>query len=255
MKISGIYQIQSKVKPERIYIGSAVNISERWRLHLLGLQKGKHHSKKLQRHFNKYGESDLLFSVLFRCDREYLIIKEQFFIDYYKPYFNVRKLAGSSLGIKRSKSTIEKIRKSKTGVKYSEESKRKRSLKLRGEKHPMFGKHHSEESKQKMRKRHNVSEEGRQRMINAKTPESIRKMSMSKKGKPSWNAGRHDLPKLTIEQKRKISESLKGRKSSEETRRKISQSRIGKYPSFESRKKMSESGKRNWEYKKLKLGS
>ena len=29
MKISGIYKIESKIKPERIYIGSAVNIGNR----------------------------------------------------------------------------------------------------------------------------------------------------------------------------------------------------------------------------------
>jgi hypothetical protein len=30
-KISGIYKIQSKIKPERIYIGSAVNLQKRKR--------------------------------------------------------------------------------------------------------------------------------------------------------------------------------------------------------------------------------
>lgn len=30
MNISGIYQIQSKCKPKRIYIGSGVNIQRRW---------------------------------------------------------------------------------------------------------------------------------------------------------------------------------------------------------------------------------
>ncbi len=28
--ISGVYKIQSKIKPERIYIGSSVNINSRW---------------------------------------------------------------------------------------------------------------------------------------------------------------------------------------------------------------------------------
>jgi hypothetical protein len=36
-KISSIYQIQSKIKPERIYIGSAVNIKHRWGIHLSDL--------------------------------------------------------------------------------------------------------------------------------------------------------------------------------------------------------------------------
>jgi group I intron endonuclease len=101
MKISGIYQIQSKHKPERIYIGSAINISERWRLHLLHLKRNTHHSKKLQNHFNKYGECDLLFSIILGCDKIDLLKTEQYFLDSYNPFFNIAKIAGSCLGIKR----------------------------------------------------------------------------------------------------------------------------------------------------------
>jgi GIY-YIG catalytic domain. len=64
MNTSGIYKIESKLKPERIYIGSAINIGQRWRVHLSDLRKQKHHSKKLQNHYNKYGEVDLSFSIL-----------------------------------------------------------------------------------------------------------------------------------------------------------------------------------------------
>jgi len=51
---SGIYQIQSKIKPERIYIGSAINISERWDKHLRDLSKNRHHSDKLQNQVKKH---------------------------------------------------------------------------------------------------------------------------------------------------------------------------------------------------------
>ena len=63
MNISGIYKIKSKVKPERIYIGSSVNIQERWRKHINYLKNNKHQSIKLQRHYNKYGKNDLVFSI------------------------------------------------------------------------------------------------------------------------------------------------------------------------------------------------
>lgn len=56
MKISGIYKIQSKVKPERIYIGSAVNIRHRRNQHFSSLSLNNHHNKKLQYHYNKYGK-------------------------------------------------------------------------------------------------------------------------------------------------------------------------------------------------------
>jgi group I intron endonuclease len=101
MKISGIYQIQSKIKPERIYIGSAININSRWNMHLFRLRKKEHHSIKLQNHYNKYRESDLQFSVLLGCDKGDLIKIEQYFIDSYNPWFNIAKKAGSALGIRR----------------------------------------------------------------------------------------------------------------------------------------------------------
>jgi hypothetical protein len=93
MKISGIYKIQSTIKPERIYIGSSANISKRWKNHIYDLRNNNHHSRKLQRHYNKYGEGDLFFSVLLGCDKADLISIEQYFIDTYFPYFNGRHCA------------------------------------------------------------------------------------------------------------------------------------------------------------------
>jgi GIY-YIG catalytic domain len=49
---SGIYMIQSKIKPTYFYIGSAVNLTSRWHVHLWNLQRNSHHSVKLQNHVN-----------------------------------------------------------------------------------------------------------------------------------------------------------------------------------------------------------
>ena len=68
---SGIYKIESKIKPERIYIGSSVNIIARWKNHLYELRKNKHRNNKLQNHYNKYGESDLLFSIMSKSHRKH----------------------------------------------------------------------------------------------------------------------------------------------------------------------------------------
>jgi group I intron endonuclease len=113
MKLSGIYKIQSIIKPERIYVGSSKCISQRWHYHLLDLRKNKHHSKKLQRHYNKYGESDIQFSVLLGCEIIDLLKTEQYFLDSYKPYFNNSLTAGSNLGLKRGTSWNKGI---KTGL-------------------------------------------------------------------------------------------------------------------------------------------
>lgn len=106
--MTGIYQIQSIIKPERIYIGSAINIIQRWRVHLSNLKKNKHSSKKLQNHYNKYGQRDLQFSVLYQCKKENLINIEQCFINAHNPYFNICKIAGNTLGLKYSKKINKK---------------------------------------------------------------------------------------------------------------------------------------------------
>ena len=109
MKTTGIYKIQSIIKLERCYIGSSIDISKRWNVHIKSLQNNRHHSNKLQRHYNKYGESDLQFSILLECDKDELIKKEQYFIDNLNSYFNEAPIAGSSLGRKHSNNTKAKM--------------------------------------------------------------------------------------------------------------------------------------------------
>lgn len=178
MKQSGIYMLQSISKPERIYIGSAVDLYHRRAQHLYGLRNNKHGNSKLQNHYNKYREIDLVFSILAICDTEELIPVngvvwlEQFFIWAYDPWFNIAKIAGSQLGTIRSDESRKKIsdghlghtpwNKGKTGV-YSE-----LYIKTWKEHHGNLTRKdctHTEESKQKMRKP--KSEEHRKHMREA----------------------------------------------------------------------------------------
>lgn len=73
--MTGIYKITSQKFPDRVYIGSAINIKKRWQCHLSILSKNKHHSPKLQGHVNKYGISDLKFTVLLECEKAELLRK------------------------------------------------------------------------------------------------------------------------------------------------------------------------------------
>jgi group I intron endonuclease len=152
MKISGIYKIQSIIKPERIYIGSAENINDRWACHLTGLKKHNHHSRKLQRHYDKYGLGDLQFSVLLGCDKDDLLKTEQYFIDSYNPYFNICKIAGSNIGVKRSEETKNKLRIAFAGKKrkpFTDEHRKNLSIAAKRHKH-RSGWKHTEESKKIM---------------------------------------------------------------------------------------------------------
>jgi len=118
MAICGIYRIQSIVHPERCYIGSAININQRWRNHLYNLKNSRHNSK-LQNHYNKYSKEDLQFSIIEPFEfisKEHLTSREQHYIDVHKPWFNIRNIAESNLGCKHSEESKIKsrgIRKSK----------------------------------------------------------------------------------------------------------------------------------------------
>lgn len=142
-KISGIYIIRSKARPERCYIGSSTNINQRWKSHKYELRVGMHVNPKLQYHYNKYGESDLIFSFIIGCDSNNLLSMEQFYIDAMGPWFNISQIAGgpvsdnTRLGLSESKKGIP-VR--PPGASLTETHKRHISESMMGDKNPMFGK-------------------------------------------------------------------------------------------------------------------
>lgn len=83
-----IYKIQSKRIKDRFYIGRTCRLKQRVYKHKTELNCGNHHSIKLQRHFNKYGEEDLEYTILETCTEENVLDREQYYIDMYTPYFN-----------------------------------------------------------------------------------------------------------------------------------------------------------------------
>lgn len=225
MKASGIYRIQSTKKPERVYVGSAVNLEARWKEHLKQLRGHRHHSIKLQRHYDKYGEIDLTFNPIVCCDKENLITYEQFYIDALAPYFNICRNAGNTLGQKPwlgrkmseetkkklsiankgkrkgikgkplSPERIQQLREINTGRKMSLESRMKMSAAKKGK--ARAGRPHTEESKRKM----SIARMGNKNALGAKrSPEVILQMSLRMKGKPSPFKGRH----MTDEHKAKM---------------------------------------------------
>ena len=59
----GIYKILCTVTNE-FYIGSSINIASRKAGHLYNLRNNKHTNPILQAKYNKYGESNFIFSLL-----------------------------------------------------------------------------------------------------------------------------------------------------------------------------------------------
>jgi len=91
---SGIYKIEH-LDSGRIYIGSSNNISGRWRKHKEALNRGTHHSKYLQRLWNKYGESSITVTPILYCEVKLLQFYEQLCIDEFQPVLNGTKSANS----------------------------------------------------------------------------------------------------------------------------------------------------------------
>lgn len=127
---SGIYQIRH-VASGRVYVGSAVNIEKRWRDHRRQLAAGKHHSRKLQRAWIKYGAGAFQFEVVDpNVPKPSLTQREQHWIDRLSAFgdgFNMRPRADSMLGHKKSREAIEATRRAHVGRKQSAAERRRRS--------------------------------------------------------------------------------------------------------------------------------
>lgn len=103
----GVYVIEQR-GTGRYYIGSTYRIYRRWGEHRKLLDRGKHHSPFLQHAWEKYGADAFEFYVLEECSQDELLIKEQEYIDAFKPEFNVNPTAGSRLGSKSRPETVAK---------------------------------------------------------------------------------------------------------------------------------------------------
>lgn len=72
----------------KMYVGSTNNFQKRKSRHLNDLKKGKHHSKKLQKSWIKYGENNFSFIILEEDIIENLIEREQYWINFLNAYKN-----------------------------------------------------------------------------------------------------------------------------------------------------------------------
>lgn len=152
---SGIYKIENTVNG-KVYIGSAVNFTRRFRVHKNSLTKGKHSNRHLQSSWNKYGEAKFTFVPILYCDKESLLSWEQIAIDGYKNLvswqrmYNKYPTAGSALGARQTPESIAKrlaTRISRGNLKHSDETKQ-----LISKAH--MGRKHTEKSKANYRSAH-----------------------------------------------------------------------------------------------------
>jgi group I intron endonuclease len=168
--LSGIYQIINTTN-NKIYVGSSINVKQRFNDHKKLLRHNKHPNNHLQSSWVKYGETNFNFKIIEFVINDDLLIREQFYIDLFSSYdskigYNLSKTAGSTLGYKFSEESKIKMSNSKINTDSQNKLKEKAEstnfiyLNL-GESNkininidinnPFYNKSHSEESKEKMR--------------------------------------------------------------------------------------------------------
>jgi group I intron endonuclease len=197
---SGIYKITNK-QNNKTYIGSAVYLTKRFSRHKRFLDRGIHENQHLQYAWDKYKSDAFEFTIIEYCNPDMLLIREQFYIDKYNPDYNICRIVGSHLGIKRSDATRKKLSLSlmgkNKGKSPSIETRKKLSI-------AMHARKLSSEHKRK------IGLASSQRKHTEATKKLI---SLTKTGKPHPHKG-HCEP-CTSEHALKISLSNKGRKFSD----------------------------------------
>jgi len=138
-QITGIYKIISSIDG-RLYIGSSVDIFKRWGKHLRQLRRGKHENRYLQNAWAKYGKDNFIFEIIEQCEKDELIEREQFYIDFNKVAdngYNICPSAYSRVGAVFSEEHCIKLSiaaKNRPKRILSEEYKKKISMALKGRK-------------------------------------------------------------------------------------------------------------------------
>lgn len=205
----GIYCFRNKING-KCYVGSSKNIFSRTWRHRSALRNKNHYNPKFQHGWNKYGEENFECFVLQLCGAELLIPLEQKYIVEKKAVdegYNIQPVAATNDRWTTSPEGRARISASRRNTKASPLARaRMRAAKL--------GKKASLETKQKMSKAH-----------------------LGIKIGPYKNK-RTNYGPLSAEQKRQISETLKGRNLPLAVRQKQSAALAGKPKSKEHRENM-----------------
>lgn len=212
--VGGIYSITNTISGRK-YVGSSVNIKQRWVTHRRSLINGRHENSRLQAAFKKYGIEAFVFAVIEVVpDLSTMLEREQYWLDELavaKHGYNISPTAGN-----------------RTGVKMSDESRAKMSSKAKGR---IITPEH--------RAKLSAAMKGYQR-----TPEHRAKLGASRKGRamPNISAALKGIPKSpeAVEKQRR---SLTGRKQPADEIARRAASMVGHAVSEETRAKIAAANK------------
>ena len=189
---SGIYKILN-IFNGKFYIGSAINLKNRWKTHRNLLLRNAHPNTYMQFAWNNYGEEYFKFIIIENCEKNLLLIREQYWLDMTGANdralgYNLCEKAGSRIGHKPSAETIIKMSISQKEKAASLSPEKKEKIKHWGNDFKK-GKLNSELARQRMSKASKgkpKSEAHRQAIANAhkgkkKSAEHIAKIWASRK--------------------------------------------------------------------------
>lgn len=146
---TGIYYIKNKINNKK-YIGQSIHIHRRWNEHKWELNNNVHHNDYLQKSWNKYGEENFEFKIIELCDEKNLDSKESYYISLYN---TMNENFGYNL---QSGGSVNRTVSESTRVKLSEAGKKGASCRNfpTGINHHSYGKHLSDDTKEKLRQYH-----------------------------------------------------------------------------------------------------
>jgi group I intron endonuclease len=201
--MQGVYFIKNIIN-DKIYVGSSIDIEERWKVHKRNLNRNNHCNKKLQRAWNKYGDENFKFIIVEESLIENLRLREKYWIDILNSIVKGYNISSETTHPQIPYTTERRIKMSN-------------AAKIRKETGEYFTK--------EVRKKISDGLTGRKR-----SQESIDKWKKTMNGRS-----------LSEEHKKNLSESLKGREITIETRKKLSDINKGKVLSQEQKNKISQS--------------
>jgi len=104
----GIYGWINKINGNT-YIGSSVNISVRMYTYY-SLQSLAKSNRLLDRALLRYGFSNFALEILEYTDKNNVLEREQYYMDLFKPHYNIVETAGSTLGYKHTQESLDRMR-------------------------------------------------------------------------------------------------------------------------------------------------
>jgi group I intron endonuclease len=156
---SGIYRIINTVNG-KFYVGSAVDLDQRWARHRFDLMGGVHHNIHLQRAWLKHGEASFKFEVVEVVESGNLFEREQVYLDATRCYdalvgYNIGRHACGGDNLTSNPRRSEIIEKMAAGSKrrwatWTQERRRQYIEGVSGTNNPNYGKRWSETQRQRM---------------------------------------------------------------------------------------------------------